>query len=55
MLQAKEVVSVLKSVGFIEDRQRGSHIVLQYPEAGARTVVPMHGGKTLKRGLLLAC
>ncbi|MBI2551847.1 type II toxin-antitoxin system HicA family toxin [Candidatus Uhrbacteria bacterium] len=51
-LQAKEVVRALKRLGFIEDRQKGSHLVMWNPKTGARTVVPMHFGKTLKRGLL---
>lgn len=51
-LQAKEVVRALKRLGFIEDRQNGSHLVMWNLKTGARTVVPMHFGKTLKRGLL---
>ncbi len=53
-LTAREVVRALKRVGFIEDRQRGSHLVLIQPETKAMTVVPMHRGKTLKVPLLRA-
>ena len=53
-LQTKDVVFVLKRFGFIEDRQKGSHLVMYNPKTGARAVIPMHPGKTLKRGLLFA-
>ncbi|MBI4135382.1 type II toxin-antitoxin system HicA family toxin [Candidatus Uhrbacteria bacterium] len=51
-LQAKDVIRVLKRLGFIEDRQKGSHLVMLNPKTNARTVIPMHFGRTLKRGLL---
>lgn len=51
-LQAKDVVRALKRFGFIEDRQKGSHLVMWNSTTGARTVIPIHQGKTLKRGLL---
>lgn len=52
MPTAKDVVRFLKSKGFIEKRQRGSHLVLQNKETGYRTVVPMHTGD-LPKGLFL--
>lgn len=53
-LQAHEIVRALKRLGFAEDHQKGSHLVLRHPVTGARTVVPMHHGKTVKRGLMFA-
>jgi predicted RNA binding protein YcfA (HicA-like mRNA interferase family) len=41
---AKDVVRFLRRKGFVERRQRGSHLVLQHPVTGYRTVVPMHAG-----------
>jgi len=41
---AKDVVRFLKRQGFIEKRQRGSHLVLQHSTGGFRTVVPVHLG-----------
>jgi predicted RNA binding protein YcfA (HicA-like mRNA interferase family) len=38
----------------VEDRQKGSHLVLLHPGTKARTVVPLHAGKTLKHPLLRA-
>lgn len=41
-MRAREVVAILKRAGFVEDRQKGSHLALA---KGGRTVtVPMHPG-----------
>jgi predicted RNA binding protein YcfA (HicA-like mRNA interferase family) len=53
-LTARKVVRALKKAGFAEDRQRGSHLVLMQPQTKARTVVPMHAGRTLQEPLLRA-
>jgi len=48
------VIRALKRAGFVEDRQRGSHLVLIHPITKARTVVPVHPGRTIKEPLLRA-
>jgi predicted RNA binding protein YcfA (HicA-like mRNA interferase family) len=48
------VVRALKGAGFVEDRQRGSHLVLIHPVTHARTVVSIHAGRTIKEPLLRA-
>ena len=53
-LTARKVVRALKRAGFAEDRQRGSHLILIHPETKARTVVPVHPGRTIKEPLLRA-
>ena len=53
-LTARRVVRALKRAGFVEDRQSGSHLVLIHPETKARTVVPVHPGRTIKAPLLRA-
>jgi predicted RNA binding protein YcfA (HicA-like mRNA interferase family) len=53
-LSAKEVIRALKKAGFVEDRQKGSHLVMRHPATDARTVIPIHPGKTVKRPLLHA-
>ena len=53
-LTARKVVRALKRAGFVEDRQRGSHLILIHPERRARTVVPVHPGRTIKGPLLRA-
>ena len=51
-LTARKVVWALKNSGFVEDRQSGSHLILIHPYTNARTVVPIHRGKTIKDPLL---
>jgi predicted RNA binding protein YcfA (HicA-like mRNA interferase family) len=51
---ARQLLRVLKRAGFVEDRQKGSHIILFHPQKRTRTVVPVHSGKTLKKPLLAA-
>jgi predicted RNA binding protein YcfA (HicA-like mRNA interferase family) len=48
------VIRALKRAGFVEDRQRGSHLILIHPDTHARTVVPVHSGQTIKAPLLRA-
>ncbi|MFI5358332.1 MAG: type II toxin-antitoxin system HicA family toxin [Opitutales bacterium] len=48
------MIRTLKHAGFVEDRQKGSHRVLIHPESQARTVVPVHPGRTIKEPLLRA-
>lgn len=50
---AGEVLKVLKSVGFEEVRQSGSHLVLRKP-GGPRVTVPVHAKRILKLALLRA-
>ena len=51
-LKAKAIIKVLKKLGFEEDRQKGSHLVLFNPFTKKRTVVPIHRGKDIKKPLL---
>ena len=51
-LTAKEVIQVLKRLGFEEDRQRGSHLVLIDSLTKKRVVIPVRPGKSLKKPLL---
>ena len=53
-LTARKIIRALKKAGFVEDRQKGSHLVLIHPHTKTRTVVPMHGGRTIKRSLVYA-
>ena len=52
MPTSKDVIGFLKRKGFVEKRQRGSHLVLKNPQTGYRTVVPVHPGD-LPKGLFL--
>ena len=49
-LSGQELVRVLLRVGFIANRQRGSHIILRRDSPYARVVVPDH--KQVRAGTL---
>lgn len=50
-----EVVKALQKAGFFIHHQKGSHITLRHQtDRSKRTVVPVHKGKSLGKGLLLA-
>ena len=53
IISSKEMVAILKRLGFDEIRQTGSHKFLSRQQDGRNTVIPMHG-KDLKRGLIKA-
>jgi len=48
---AKKVIKILSKIGFEVARQRGSHLILRHPD-GRLTVVPVHSGEDIGRGLL---
>ncbi len=53
VISGKELIAALKKAGFVEVRQKGSHVSLQKitKEAIFRTVVPLH--RELARGTLI--
>ena len=51
-IRAREVVRVAEAIGFVLDRQRGSHAVYYRATDKRRVVIPMHGTKDLKPGTL---
>lgn len=53
-LKARDVVRVLTTLGFMLVRQKGSHAFYQHPITGRSTVVPIHSGEDIGRGLLRA-
>ena len=48
VVRANDVVRVAERLGFVFDRQRGSHAVYRRPRDGARVVIPMHSNRDLK-------
>ncbi len=50
-LTARELVRFLKSQGFVEDRQTGSHLTLWHAQRGTAVTVPVHTGTDIGRGL----
>ncbi len=51
-LSGKEVCDILMRHGFIQVRQRGSHIIMQKQEGGRTTTVPVPNHKELRAGTL---
>lgn len=49
----KQVLTKYKKLGFIEDRQNGSHKILYHPATKTRAVIPFHL-KELPRGTFSA-
>lgn len=50
-ITGKKLIAALKRLGFNVIRTKGSHYYLQHPD-GRATVVPVHAGETIGRGLL---
>ncbi|MBI2575921.1 type II toxin-antitoxin system HicA family toxin [Candidatus Woesearchaeota archaeon] len=51
LLTAKEIQPILKKLGFVLQRQEGSHMFFEHPD-GRTTVIPNHPGEEIDRGLL---
>ena len=51
VLKPQEVVQILRSLGFEEIRQRGSHKQFRHPD-GRVTTVPFHKGRDISPTLL---
>jgi predicted RNA binding protein YcfA (HicA-like mRNA interferase family) len=49
-IKPEKVVRLLEKLGFVVERQKGSHMVLK--KGSAMVVIPMHKGKDLKKGTL---
>jgi len=53
-VKSKDLVKILKSIGFLEHRQKStSHLMMKHSD-GRRTIVPMHSNKDIPKGTLLA-
>ena len=51
VLKPREVIAILKALGFIEVRQRGSHKQFRHSD-GRATTVPDHAGRDISPILL---
>jgi len=51
LMNAKEVLKVLKKLGFEFKRQQGSHMFFEHAD-GRTTIIPNHPGEDIDRGLL---
>jgi len=50
-LTGRELINLLKRVGFYIVRQKGSHVFLKHDD-GRATVIPVHSGETLAPGVI---
>jgi predicted RNA binding protein YcfA (HicA-like mRNA interferase family) len=50
-ITAQDLVRFLKTQGFIEDRQTGSHLTLWHEARRVSVTIPVHTGCDLGRGL----
>lgn len=48
VVTAKQVVRVAEQLGFVLDRQSGSHAVYYRAHDKSRVVIPIHAGRTIK-------
>ncbi|HBQ50607.1 hypothetical protein A3B42_01915 [Candidatus Daviesbacteria bacterium RIFCSPLOWO2_01_FULL_38_10] len=46
-----KLIKILSKEGFIQIRQKGSHVRLEHPD-GRKTSVPLHSGESVGVGLL---
>jgi predicted RNA binding protein YcfA (HicA-like mRNA interferase family) len=50
-IKAKKLIKILAKLGFIQTRQKGSHVFLSHKD-GRTTVIPVHPSKQIGVGLL---
>ena len=53
VISAAQMAKILRHLGFLLLRQKGSHAYFRHPD-GRATVVPFHKGEDLGRGLIRA-
>lgn len=53
VLKPKELIKIVQQLGFIIDRQKGSHVILYHKTTRRRVIVPLHV-KDLPNGTLLS-
>ena len=52
-LTARELIAFLRTQGFVEDRQSGSHLILWHETREVSVTIPVHTGTDLGRGLVV--
>ena len=53
-LNPKHLIKILEQQGFIFKRSKGSHQLYYSPVTNKTVIVPVHGGKDMKKGTFLA-
>lgn len=52
-LSPRYLIKVLEQNGFLYKRSKGSHQIYFNPITGKTVIVPVHGGKDMKKGTFL--
>lgn len=47
-----DIISALRSLGWVVVVQRGSHVQLKHPDRAGRVTIPIHSGETIGPRLL---
>ena len=50
-MKSSELLRLLTRAGWVEVRQKGSHIILEHPNHQEPIIFPNHGAKEVKKGL----
>jgi predicted RNA binding protein YcfA (HicA-like mRNA interferase family) len=50
-MKCSELLRLLKRAGWIEERQKGSHIKMIHPEKEGFLIIPNHGSNEIGKGL----
>lgn len=50
-IRGRELIAILKKLGFETVHQKGSHVRMKHPD-GRRTTIPLHAGEKIGVGLL---
>ena len=53
-LSPRHLIKILEQNGFVYQRAKGSHQLFHNVITGKTIVVPVHGGKDMKKGTFLA-
>ncbi|MCI1266187.1 MAG: type II toxin-antitoxin system HicA family toxin [Saprospiraceae bacterium] len=53
-LNLKHLIKILEQHGYIFKRSKGSHHLFYNPITNITVIVPLHGGKDMKKGTFLA-
>lgn len=53
-MKASELFKILKSDGWFEIRQTGSHVMMKHPVKDGQLVIPYHGSKEVSKGIVNA-
>ncbi len=53
-LSPKNLIAILEKRGFLYKRSKGSHQLYYNPTTNKTVIVPVHGGKDMKKGTFLA-